>query len=248
VSPLLLALLVTQATVYAWTDKAGVEHFTDDLSTIPRGVKVRTTDGAEISVLVIKDKDENKAEKKTEAPAPPSAPSGPEAPSVAELTWRQLFRDARKKVTVLEEEIEADRLKVEEVSGLPLSFGLNCGFYGGGYYGGYRPGYFPGAARVPPVNSTGVAVTATGQPIPGVSVGATVTGTTVIVPPTVSTGFVTPYPSGYGTPCGYAFSPEFAMIRDRLDRNRRELPRAREELADLERRASFEAVPLEWRR
>lgn len=252
-SPLLFALLMTQATVYAWTDKAGVEHFTDDLSTIPKGVKVRTTDGADISVMVITDKDEKKPVAAPPPPPQPAAPSGPEAPSNAELVWRQLFRDARNKVTNLEEEIESDRKKVEEVNGLPLTFSFNCGFYGGGYGGyyggGYRPGYpGVGVARVPPINSAGVAVTATGQPVPGVNVGATVTGTTVIVPPVVTTGFVAPYPYGYGySTCG-AFSPEYAMIKDRLDRNRRELPRAREELADLERRASFEAVPLHWRR
>jgi hypothetical protein len=241
-SPLLIALLVTQATIYAWTDKAGVEHFTDDLSTIPKGVKVRTTDGADISLMVVTDKD-GKKEEKPAAPAPVVvAPAGPEAPSAAEQTWRQLFRAARNKVTVLEEEIEADRLKVEEVSGLPMSFGFNCG-YGGGFYGG---GFYPGGRVVAPINSTGVAVTVTGQPMPNVNVGGTVTGTTVIAPPR----FVgSPYPSyAYGAPCGFAFSPEYAMIRDRLDRNRRELPRAREELADLERRAANDAVPLHWRR
>jgi hypothetical protein len=247
---LLLALLVTQATVYAWTDKAGVEHFTDDLSTIPKGAKVRTTDGADISYVLA---DEPKAPADTAratapAPAPVQAPveTGPAAPSAAEQTWRELFRAARNKVIRLEEEIEADRVKVEEVNGLPVSFGFNCGY--GGSYGGYL---YPGAVRQPPINSTGVVVTAAGQPAPGVSVGATVTGTTVIAPPPLVAPIapvVGPFVPPFAAPCAFAFSPEFAMIRDRLDRNRRELPRAREELADLERRASYEAVPLHWRR
>lgn len=241
-SPLLVALLIAQATVYAWTDKAGVEHFTDDLSTIPRGVKVRTTDGDDISYVLA---DGQKPAAKTAAPvaAPVAAPAtstGPEAPSAAEQTWRQLFRAARNKVTVLEEEIEADRVKVEEVNGLPVRAGFNCGFYGG-YHGGYHGGF-----RQPPIASTGVGVTAGGQPAPGVTVGATVTGTTVIAPPFVAP--VVPVVGPFFQPCAFSFSPEYAMIRDRLDRNRRELPRAREELADLERRASYEAVPLHWRR
>ena len=52
---MLLALLVTTAllgqTVYEWTDAQGESHFTDDLSSIPKGVKVRTTEGEEISVV-----------------------------------------------------------------------------------------------------------------------------------------------------------------------------------------------------
>jgi hypothetical protein len=52
----------------------------------------------------------------------------------------------------------------------------------------------------------------------------------------------------YSAPCGFSTNPEFDRIRDRLERNRREVVRAREELADLDRRASYEAVPQQWRR
>jgi hypothetical protein len=52
----------------------------------------------------------------------------------------------------------------------------------------------------------------------------------------------------YGTPCFFGLNPEWERIRERLERNRREVVRAREDLADLERRAAFEAVPLHWRR
>ena len=214
-SPLLLALLVMQGTVYSWTDKSGVEHFTDDLASIPRGVKVRSTEGAEISRI---DSDLPKNPR----PAAVSPPvSQPAVPTTSEQAWRQLFREARTKVSELEEEIESDRTKVEEVNGLPVRTGFICdtGFVN------------------QPIVTTG-AVVVNGQPLPGLGVSARVTGTTVInqqVPL-------------YASPCFFSFNPEFERIRERLDKNRREVVRAREELADLERRASFEAVPLHWRR
>ncbi len=214
VSPLLLALVVLQSAVYSWTDKSGVEHFTDDLASIPRGVKVRTTEGAEISRI---DSD------LTKNPRPVAAPqvAEPAVPSTSEQAWRQLFRTARTRVTELEEEIESDRTKVEEVNGLPVRTGFICntGFYN------------------QPLVTTGAVVVA-GQPAPGLGVTATVTHTTVVNQPLPL----------YASPCFFSFNPEFERIRERLGKNRREVVRAREELADLERRASFEAVPLHWRR
>jgi hypothetical protein len=210
VSPLLLAIVLAQGTVYVWTDKSGLDHFTDDLNSIPRGVKVRTTEGAEISSIT------------TEKPKTPAivaavspAPSQPAVPSTSEQTWRQL-------VIVLEEDIEADRKQVEEVNGLPVMARFTCAT--GGFY-------------AQPIVSTGTVVI-TGQPFPGVGVGATVTGTTIV-------GQQIPL---YAAPCYFGFNPEYERIRERLGKNRRELVRAREDLADLERRASFEAVPLHWRR
>ena len=143
-------------------------------------------------------------------------------PSLSEQTWRQLFKDARTRVTVLEEDIEADRKKVEEVNGLPVTARLSCatGFYS----------Y--------PVVSTGATVSVGGQPFPGLGVNAMVTGTHLIVGQTPQ----------FAAPCFYGFNPEFERVRERLEKNRREVVRAREDLADLERRASFEAVPLHWRR
>ncbi|MDP1824642.1 MAG: DUF4124 domain-containing protein [Archangium sp.] len=214
-SPLLLALMIAQSTIYVWTDKTGAEHFTDDLNSIPRGVKVRTTEGAQISRI-----DSDGA--KTQKPAVASAPTQPAAPSTSEQTWRQLFRDARSRVTNLEEEIESDRKKVEEVNGLPVSAGFNCA---GGFYN-------------QPFVTSRASVVVAGQPFPGVTVNTTLTGTTIVGPPQTL----------YAAPCFYAFNPEFERVRERLEKNRREVVRAREDLADLERRASFEAVPLHWRR
>lgn len=47
---LLLPLLLGQATTYVWTDKEG-DHYTNDPSTIPKGVKARTTEGAPVEVV-----------------------------------------------------------------------------------------------------------------------------------------------------------------------------------------------------
>lgn len=47
----LLVALVLSQTVYVWTDAKGVEHFTDDQSTIPKGAKVRTTAGNDLNVV-----------------------------------------------------------------------------------------------------------------------------------------------------------------------------------------------------
>jgi hypothetical protein len=46
----LLLLLVASQVLYEWTDAEGT-HFTDDRTTIPRGAKVKTTAGDDISVV-----------------------------------------------------------------------------------------------------------------------------------------------------------------------------------------------------
>lgn len=48
--------------------------------------------------------------------------------------------------------------------------------------------------------------------------------------------------------CFQAVNPEYDRAKVRLEKNRKALERAKEDLHDLERRAAFEAVPLEWRR
>lgn len=60
----------------------------------------------------------------------------------------------------------------------------------------------------------------------------------------------TAYPVGttpYGN-CIQTINPEYQRAKDRIETNRRGLERAKEDLADLERRAAFQAVPNEWRR
>ncbi len=48
--------------------------------------------------------------------------------------------------------------------------------------------------------------------------------------------------------CIQTVNPDYERARQRLEKNRAALERAKEDLHELERRASFEAVPLEWRR
>ncbi len=54
---LLLALVLTQ-TIYEWTDAKGVTHYTDNPSSIPAGVKPRTTSGGAVTVLPAGPQDE----------------------------------------------------------------------------------------------------------------------------------------------------------------------------------------------
>lgn len=49
--PIVVALALSQAPIYRWTDKSGEVHYTDDLSTVPRGVKVESTTGNALSVV-----------------------------------------------------------------------------------------------------------------------------------------------------------------------------------------------------
>lgn len=56
------------------------------------------------------------------------------------------------------------------------------------------------------------------------------------------------YANYYGGGCYTTVNPEWERSKERLEKNRKALERAKEELHDLERRASFEAVPNEWRR
>jgi len=202
VSPLLAALLIAQATIYSWTDKDGVEHFTDDLGTVPKGVKVRTTEGGEVSRIEGEVKPVRPA---TVAVQPAVEPS---VPSQSEQYWRQAFKSVRERIAELEDDVEADRKLIEGTHGLPQTARFSC---------------YPGAWWM-----SGSTVVVNGQPLPGGGVVTNAPGT------------------AYGAPCFY--NPEFERVRDRLDRNRRALTRAKEELSDLERRASFEAVPLHWRR
>ena len=46
---LALALILSQT--YEWTDSSGALHFTDDKSSIPKGVKFRVTEGAELTEM-----------------------------------------------------------------------------------------------------------------------------------------------------------------------------------------------------
>jgi hypothetical protein len=214
----LLSLAVAQATIYTWVDREGVEHFTDDASQVPKGVKARTTTGEEVSRLGSDVTERSSRPRKAVAVDETS----PEPPSRAEQEWRRLFREAHARIASLEEEIEEDRNKVEVVNGLPVSPRFSC----------LGPWWGPGV----PMGTIGGGWSVVGQ-LPGGAVVTAHSGTAI-----AHSGQV------FMNPCLFTLNPEFERIRERLAKNRRELERARADLADLERRAAFEAVPLHWRR
>ncbi|MEW5741011.1 MAG: DUF4124 domain-containing protein [Myxococcota bacterium] len=65
----LIAALLGQ-TIYTWTDAQGEEHFTDDPSTIPKGVKAKTMAPGEVETV-----------RSSPEPAAPTAPAAPDAGS-----------------------------------------------------------------------------------------------------------------------------------------------------------------------
>src|SRR5688500_6966548 len=101
---LLLSLPAFAGEIYRWTDADGVEHFTDDPTQIPRGVKKQTTRGAEISTMSVSgDKQSNVAIELAEEPPPPAQDT-----AAKEAEWRGKFRDARAKIAALEKQIAED--------------------------------------------------------------------------------------------------------------------------------------------
>jgi hypothetical protein len=118
---LLWSTLAFGQAIYTWVDQDGETHFTDDPSTAPKGVKLRTTEGREISSMSM---GVRAADGGTVAPK--KAPAGPSAPDDSEVRWRKLFREARAKIATLEEEIERDRKQVEEINGMPVTGTYTC--------------------------------------------------------------------------------------------------------------------------
>lgn len=91
----LLVALVLSQTVYVWTDAKGVDHFTDDQSTIPKGVKVRTTAGTELNVVEV-EKPAPKRDTTPTAGTTTTVLAGPKPPTNCET--------ARAQVTELEKQ------------------------------------------------------------------------------------------------------------------------------------------------
>lgn len=231
---LLVALAsLASAQVYTWTDKDGVAHFTDNPNSVPAHVKAKVTTGDDISTVTLA---ETKpvavviAAPAVGAPAPVVA----EDPNRAEREWRAAFRDVNERIARLEDEIEADRKKVEDVNGMPVGARYQC-------LNGYGFGWGAPGVGVVQGGGTSVSVSGTSQGVPGfsVGVGVGVTQTNQVV--VANSGVMT-------TPCVFVLNPEFERAKERLELNRKALTRAKSELADLDRRAGFEAVPREWRR
>lgn len=221
---LLLSCLVGStalAQVYTWTDKDGVTHFTDNPGSVPANVKAKVTEGAEISTVALQ-KEEPRSVVKTAAPA--NTPVVEADPNRAEREWRAAFREANERIARLQDEIEVDRKKVEDVNGLPVAARYQCLYgYGGGWV-------VPGG---------GSSVTISGQ----AGLGGGVQGSVV-----VQNQVVVPNPGVVTAPCVFTLNPEFERAKERLELNRKALVRAKADLSELERRAGFEGVPREWRR
>jgi hypothetical protein len=213
------------AQVYTWTDKQGVTHFTDNRDSVPANVKAKITEGAEISTVALAET------KKAEVAAAPAKPS-PDDPEASERVWRRAFRELRERIARLEDEIELDRHKVEDVNGLPVAARYQC------FYGGWGT-WVPGGGQVGGAGVS-VAIGGAGQLGPGFAVGGSVVARQNVV--------LSPFAATATAPCIFTLNPEHERAKERLALNRKALERAKDELADLERKASFEGVPLDWRR
>jgi hypothetical protein len=231
---MLLVPLAAAAQMYTWTDEQGVQHFTDDPNTVPRKAKARTTEGAYINVLSSTEKEEGSsvaapqgltavhdaAAQAKAAAAQAQAAASAQAKETVEDVWRRRFREAHARIREFEDEIEADRKKVEELDGLPVVFGWTCPTGWGAPYAG------PGSNTAGGVLGAGVSVAGGAR----------------------RTSNAYAWPLRGSTRCYAGFNSEYEWVRERLARNRRALDRAKDDLKDLERRAANEAVPLEWRR
>jgi hypothetical protein len=251
-------LIVLSQTIYTWTDSRGTVHYTDDPTTIPANVKAKTTDGDELSHTGPTPKLERAPEPER---APPSTLSAAQGGTSDEDYWRKEFRAARDKVRTLEDELAADTRKYDDPSRLPMSGTYYCspGFYAPGFVGpgfvgpgfvgpgSFGPGYRSfsrsqvgfGASLNVPLGTAGSL---------NVNAGATQAvnrGNTTVAP---FAGYPGTIGFGYGGPCWYQMDGQYAYVRDRMDKTKAALARAKEDLADLERRAANAAVPLEWRR
>lgn len=248
-----MASVAWAQTIYTWTDSRGTVHYTDDPSTIPAKAKVKTTEGGELSQMG----------PPPERPAPQEAPSREPSSSAGVETksdeeyWRKEFRAANEKVRSLEDELSVDQRKVDDPSRMPMGGTYYCqpGFYSPGFVAP-RSGQFNraqtnfGAALNVPLGGGGsLNVNA--------NVGASVRRGSSVAPfagygaygGSSSFGYgYGGYGVGVGGPCWYQMDGQYAYTRDRIERTRAALARAKEELADLDRRAANASVPLEWRR
>lgn len=106
---LLLSVLLSQ-TIYEWVDSKGESHFTDDPSTIPKGVKRRTTEGAPVLV------EPGDAGPGRAAPMPVTSPKA--GPDTCER--------ARERVRTLEQQLAQAKAEPEKAPN-PCQQALNVG-------------------------------------------------------------------------------------------------------------------------
>ncbi len=225
----LVAAQAPSQDLYTWTDAAGVTHVTDTSASVPRGARARVTAGAEISTVTGAP---TKALTVVAATKPEEGPKATERD--LERQWREAFRESREKIASLEDQIELDRQKVEEVNGLPVAARFSC-------FNAWGPVYAPAWGQVTMLSP--VLPAGSGQSGAGFAVGGS-----VVVSPVLQQQVVVSNSGIAVSPCVFAFNPEYERSKERLVLNRKALARAQEDADDLERRASFEAVPREWRR
>lgn len=85
----LVSFAVWAQPMYRWTDRSGQVHYTDDLSTVPRGVKVESTDGQPVMVVTTPP---TPARKKAEPLATPR-PARPSQSGPVEVTLTKVETD-----------------------------------------------------------------------------------------------------------------------------------------------------------
>jgi hypothetical protein len=142
-SLLVIALWAAPAgaqTIYRWTDARGTVHYTDDRSTAPKGVKVETTEGEELTDIETP-KPQARPRKFAAAPndvTPMPVPPPPDpvqryepAPQrrdtrEEETYWRNAFHDVRERIRELETEIAADEKIVGDPTQLPMNGRYYC--------------------------------------------------------------------------------------------------------------------------
>lgn len=104
---MMLALVVTALlgqTVYEWTDASGETHYTDDPSSVPKGVKARTTGGDDISVV-------GRASAGKQRPADGGVP--PAKATAAPKPERDRCAEAKQKLEAAEERLAAAKKEHE---------------------------------------------------------------------------------------------------------------------------------------
>ncbi len=148
--PVLIACLALSTaagaqTMYRWTDRSGEVHYTDDKSTIPKGVKAETTEGDALSEMEAPPPERPAPKTRTKAPSQVGIEPQQQGPSNAEMFWRSEFGRLRERIRDLEDEIAEDKKKVDDPTLLPAQIlqcapgqvrpnGMPVGGTGGCYY------------------------------------------------------------------------------------------------------------------
>jgi hypothetical protein len=127
---LVCSLSASAQTFYSWTDEAGTTHYTDDLSSVPKGTGFKATSGDPLMVVSAgkqpaKTKVEVAAERER-ALVEVVKPAEPKRDELNEREWRDAFRQAYDTISTLELKISQDKKKVDSINGLPVTGRYGC--------------------------------------------------------------------------------------------------------------------------